>query len=772
MKQTTSFTRKRLFTVLTVITAIVLLIATGLTLSSCRNKSSKTTDALSSKTPSSPVTSSQVPSGETPTSGFVPDPDKIISTGLPSKKEGTVYYSPSSVAAGKDCLYIADATNYAVYKMSTDGKVLATAYFNAPVQKVYYEGKKVYALAGELAGVMAVFDEDLNTEKVITVGHTPSDMIIDGGKAYVAVRFENKIAVVDLAGGKVLSEIAVTREPVALALAKGKLYVGNHLPAGSSIGETVSSVVDVIDLATAKAVKSIPLVNGAQSVKGMAVSADGSEVYVTHIISRYTYPTTQLDRGWVNTNGFTTIKTTDDSTVAFLLDEVELGAGNPWDVEVYGTKLIFSISGTGELMIVDKSKLDSRVEKVIAGKDNKVKNVSEIVEHIEFLGGLQTRIDLGGEGVRDITVSGDTVYAAQYFTGDIAVVDVKEGTVTVSYPVATQPENSDVRVGEIIWYSAENCYQQWESCASCHPDGRADALNWDNLNDGIGNPKNTKSMVFSHRTPPVMITGARVSAELAVRKGMMFIQFNVLEEDQLCALDEYLKSLMPTDSPYLTGKGEYTEAALRGKQLFEEVGCATCHPAPLYTDLKFHKSPYLGTDGTWENREFITPTLVEIWRSAPYSFCGGVSRDQIIKDFSKRTLSGSELADLKEFVLSIGTVAEKYGVEQVSSSKGDAAYICKLVPGTTIDAITVRKQVATATGVKDAVLTVKLCKKDGTVITEKKLEPGKMTYNQVVKLEPDIAVPADFAVGGYLEITIKDADGKELASVYKLSYNG
>lgn len=762
MKQTTSFTRKRLLTVLTVITAIVLLITTGLMLSSCKKKPSKTTDDVSS---------SQVSTGEISTSGS-PDSDKVISTGLPSKKEGTIYYSPSSVATGNDCLYVADATNYAVYKMSTDGKVLATAYFDAPVLKVYCEGEKVYALAGELAGVMAVFDEDLKTEKVVTVGHTPTDMIVDDGKAYVALRFDNKVAVVDLKGGKVLSEIAVTREPVALALAQGKLYVGNHLPAGSSLAETVSSVVDVIDLATAKAEKSIPLVNGAQSIKGMAVSADGSEVYVTHIISRYTYPTSQLDRGWVNTNGFTTINTKDDSTIAFLLDEVELGAGNPWDVEVYGNKLIFSISGTGELMIVDKSKLDSRVQKVVAGKNNKVKDVSEIVEHIEFLSGLQTRIDLGGEGVRDITVSGDTVYAAQYFTGDIAVVNVKDCTVSESYPVAKQPENNDLRVGEIIWYSAESCYQQWESCASCHPDGRADALNWDNLNDGLGNPKNTKSMVFSHRTPPVMITGARDSAELAVRKGMMFIQFNVLEEDQLCALDEYLKSLMPTDSPYLTEKGEYTEAALRGKQLFEEVGCATCHPAPLYTDLQFHKSPYLGTDGTWENREFVTPTLVEVWRTAPYSFCGGVSLDQIIKDSANRTLSDSELADLKEFVLSIGTVGEKYGVEQVYSSKGDTTYFCKLVPGTTVDTVTVRKQVASATGVKDAIVTVKLCQKDGTVIAEKKLECGTMIYNQVVKLEPGITVPDDLAVGGYLEITILDADGTELASIYKLSYNG
>ena len=52
---------------------------------------------------------------------------------------------------------------------------------------------------------------------------------------------------------------------------------------------------------------------------------------------------------------------------------------------------------------------------------------------------------------------------------------------------------------------------------------RPDALNWDLLNDGIGNPKNTLSLLLSHQTPPVMITGVRASAEDAVRAGIKYI---------------------------------------------------------------------------------------------------------------------------------------------------------------------------------------------------------------------------------------------------------
>ena len=50
------------------------------------------------------------------------------------------------------------------------------------------------------------------------------------------------------------------------------------------------------------------------------------------------------------------------------------------------------------------------------------------------------------------------------------------------------------------------------------------------------------------------------------------------------------------------------------------VGCARCHPAPLYTDLKAHD---VGTRGPREYDErFDTPTLVEVWRTAPYTHNG------------------------------------------------------------------------------------------------------------------------------------------------------
>lgn len=738
---------------------LLLLCATVvITLVACKKTTGTTTPATGAVTGTAGTTAP----GSTDQTSSTP---VIIPTGDKS------YYSPSSVSVGDDgTVYVSDATKNMVTKFSADGKVVAMYSATGSVNRVVVEGGKVYVLEGGLDGKLTVLSTDLKKESQIDVGHTPNDVVIISGKAYVSNRFDNAVGVVDLASGKQTSEIAVEREPRSMVLVGKELYVGCFLTGDASNADTVTSKIEVIDTTSNKVKKTIALTDGSQSVLGLAVAPDGKTVYVTHLISRYTYPTSQLDRGWINTNAFTAINTKDYSTVAVLLDELEHGASNPWDVACSddGKTLYFSISGTHEIMTVDVERLNKAIDNVKNGKNDNVGDIDEIEDYVPFLEGAKKRYKTGGNGLRDIEISKGKLYIAQYFTGNVAVVNLENMSVLSTMSAGTQPAQDAVRLGESLWYDGNYCYQQWESCASCHPDARADALNWDNLNDGLGNPKNTKSMLFSHRTPPVMITGARVSAELAVRKGMLFIQYNVLEEKMLCAIDEYLKSLLPEQSPYLNRDGSYTEAALAGKKLFEEVGCAVCHPAPLYTDLKKYTSPYLGSDGTWENREFVTPTLVEIWRSAPYTYYGGTTdMKEIVKKFANRALTDDEVAKLVEFVLSIGIVDEKYGVEQVLGTDGAETIYCKLVPGKTIDTVSIRKQYKDA---PKATVTIKLVGADGKEINSKQETLDGMTYNTSKTIALNWTVPSDLKEGAYIEVSIKDASGKDLASVYKLTY--
>lgn len=736
---------------------------------------------------SSPATGT--PTGGTTDSGTTADPTvdpgtsgSATESGSPttppedgdgSKKLSTVYYSPSSIELNSGRLYVADSTNFAVYRMTTEGKTEKTGLFDEKVEKVLCANGMVYALVGERNGRLVVMDSDLKVKKTILVGHTPSDLYIKGAKAYVANRFSNTVSVVDLDTGKVTSAIEVSREPSYLAAAGNSLYVGCRLQDGKNTDEVLSSKIVKIDMTTDRVVKTIALQDGATNVRGMAVSPDGKWVYVTHTVARYTYPTSQLDRGWVNTNGFSVIETATDQAVGYLLDDVELGAGNPWDVEVAeeGKTLIFSIAGTGELITVDQEELQSRTEKVAAGKDRTVKTVGDIINHIEFLSGAKKRIRLPGEGVRDILVDGEKVYAGEYFSGTLSTVAWKTGAVLSSVEVGgKQPEKTPEREGESLWYNAAIAYQQWESCSSCHPDARSDGLFWDEGGDGWGTPKNTKSMIFSFRTPPVLMTGMEPTGESNVHGSFVYGIASTATEEQIESVYAFLRAQLPVESPYLTEEGSYSEAALRGKALFEEVGCAVCHPAPLYTDMQMRKSPYLGADGSWENRAFVTPTLVEIWRSAPYTYAGcETDVTNVVKRFANRELTEAEAKDLAEFVLSIGTVEEYYGIEQTFGSKDGESIQSKLTAGLTLESFTLRKQLLTD---RRATVKAKLVDAAGKVLEEKSFDAGKMSYDAVKSFEWGLKVPSDFQKGGYLLFEIVDENGNALATPLKFRCNG
>ena len=227
--------------------------------------------------------------------------------------------------------------------------------------------------------------------------------------------------------------------------------------------------------------------------------------------------------------------------------------------------------------------------------------------------------------------------------------------------LAERPVLTMRRRGEIMFHDATACFENWLSCVTCHPDARADGFNWDLLNDGTGNLKNTKSMLLSHETPPCMITGIRADGEVAVRAGFVHILFTTYKEENACCVDEYLKALEPMPSPRLVD-GELSESARRGKKLFdsEEIGCAVCHIEDNYfTDLRLHRVGSQDPNDFFN--KFDTPTLIEVWRTAPYLNTGAYTtiRELLeegkhgVKDGQFDRLSKEEQDDLIEYVLSL-----------------------------------------------------------------------------------------------------------------------
>lgn len=661
---------------------------------------------------------------------------------LPPSVTADGYISLSDVALSGGAVYVSDATGNALYKFAADGGLSRSYAASASVNAVTADSGKIYAAVGGLGGRLVVLSEDLEVEREIKVGHTPSAVLIESGYAYVANRFSCSVSVVDLSGGKVVSEISVSREPMALACAGGKLYVACHLPDDAANADKVSASISVIDTKTNAFVKNIELVNGAGNVKDIVAAHDGKKLYVSHIVSRYQYPTTQLDAGWVNTNAVTVIDASTDAVdYTFLLDDIEQGAANPWGIEISddGKALYCVLSGTDELVKVELSKLDTLASKL--GKStNKlpISSKEEIVNYIPFAKDAKTRIDLGGKGARALAISGGKLYVAHYFSGEVTIVDEDKFAVSGSLKVADQPTADDARMGEIYWNDATICYQNWQSCASCHPEARSGGFNWDELGDGVGTMKQTKSMVYVMRTPPCLATGLESNGEHGVAGSVSGTPlWNKSEDAEKIsnAMIAYLRSLAPVSSPYLNDDGTLTAAASHGKELFESYGCAACHPAPLYTDLKLHDSPTLEFDDSWEYRQMDTPTLVEVWRSYPWSYIGQFTdMKEIVKyfaeNFAKKTISDADAADLAEFVLSIGAEGEGVGVEQVILDDGTYN---KVTSGHKITSISLVGQ----SDVTSATVKIVLCDKNGGEIAKCEMSLGALKLGQRTVLTLD-----------------------------------
>ncbi len=596
---------------------------------------------------------------------------------------GGGYLSPQALAvdhAGKQ-LYIAETTarRVAVFDVA-QAKLVREIALPAPPGglALSLSDSRLYVAGAAPQGCVWVVDPRRGRVlQTLPAGHTPGALVLsgDGRTLYACNRFNHDVSVIDLASGRENKRIAVVREPVAAVLAPGSdlLFVANLLPAGPANGATSAAVVSVIDTRAGRAAGQVALPNGSTSLRGLCASPDGAYVYAVHTLARFQLPTTQLERGWMNTSALSVIRVADRTLLnTVLLDDVDLGAANPWGVVCTpdGRFLCVSHAGTHEISVIDRARLHAKLDRLAGGAV--VYNVppeegggpltaADVPDDLSFLVGLRTRVQLSGIGPRDVAAVGRKFFVAEYFSDSLAVVELDDagGVRDRSIPLGPKPVLSEVRRGEMLFADAWRCFQHWQSCASCHPgEGRVDALNWDLLNDGIGNPKNTRSLLLAHKTPPAMSTGVRERAEAAVRAGLLHIEFAPPEERDASALDSYLRSLAPVPSPHLV-EGKLSPAANRGEELFRNSGCERCHPAPLFTDLHAYD---VGTgEATERDVKFDTPTLVEVWRTAPYLHDGRAATIKELLTTCNRedrhgttsTLTQEQIDDLAEFVLSL-----------------------------------------------------------------------------------------------------------------------
>lgn len=560
------------------------------------------------------------------------------------------YRSPVDLAHlpdGKTLAVVDRTASQLVFIDIAQGKPVRSAQLKGKLNAVALsgDGSKAYVSQYESDSIAEVNCADAKVLRQIKSGARPVGVAI-APKANLLLTANSafgEVSIIDIASGNEKAKVKVSREPFAITVSPDEktAVVSNLLPAGPASDPQTSSNLSIINLSD-DSVTNIKLPPNATAVRQTAVSPDNKWAYVVHTVGRSTLPATQLDRGWVITNAISVIDLTAKAHYAtLLLDNLSEGAADPWGLALSkdgGTAWI-TLSGAQQIAKLDLAKLHPLMAgnapetttpkgsygspRIWADIKADQKKRADLVNDLAALHIAQaiTRVTLPGKGARGVAVSpaDGKVAVAQYFTGDVLVIDPQSVKVTATIAVAQQPAADEARRGEQIFHDANYTFQKWLSCGSCHPnEGRVDALNWDLPNDGIGNPKNNKSLLQADKTAPSMWTGVREGMDLAAAAGFRF-GMQVAPEKDIEATRAYIRSLTPEKSPYRVN-GELSEKAKRGKAIFEAdtSKCAKCHPGPLFTDQKQHD---VGTFGQLDHAgqtTFDTPSLVEVWRTAPY----------------------------------------------------------------------------------------------------------------------------------------------------------
>ena len=594
---------------------------------------------------------------------------------------GSEYLSPIALAAPSDgnVLYVACATADDVLVVDpTTGAV--TDRIKVPISPsgLAISKERLYVTCAAPASSVVVIDRSQNRIIAeIQGGHTAMAPALhpNGNTLYVCNRFNNDVSVIDLKALREVKRVQVGREPVAASITPDGHYllVANHLHHGCADAVIVASSVSVIDTSCARTIKEIALPNGSGLLRSVAVSPDGKYAAVTHLLSRFHVPTTQVERGWINNNALTILDVEHLERInTVLLDELDRGAANPWDCVWTGDGkcILVTHAGTHEMSVIDAPGLLSRLASMPGTVERGTpvnyahasRVAADVPNDLSFIVGLRRRVPLPkvDRGPRAVHMVGSRAFVANYFSDTLSAIDLPTLRMQ-SFKLGQCVEPTLARKGESYFNDASICFQGWQSCASCHSsDGRVDGLNWDNLNDGIGNPKNVKSLLLAHATPPSMWLGVRSDATVAVRAGIRNSLFTVQPPEVAEALDAFLMSLQKIPSPYLRNAKLTTSAARGERFFFGDARCADCHPKSLYTDLKAHN---VGTRAASDKAtdKFDTPSLVEAWRTAPYLHDGSAAtvRDVLTTGNPKgahgsvEKLTQQELSDLIEFVLSL-----------------------------------------------------------------------------------------------------------------------
>lgn len=459
----------------------------------------------------------------------------------------------------------------------------------------------------------------------------PACVVIDADDktVFVTCVWSRQVVRVDLAERKIVGSIDLDYSPRTARLLPDARTL--------AVADAFADQLALVDTTTGRVVREVRIPG--HNIQGMAVSATGKELLLSHMIQTESAPITRDNVFWgiamtsnIRVVPLAALADANKNPVreahTHFLGDPNNGAGDPGAVLTLADGTTFvCLSGVGEVTIgrltpygLRRLRVGDRPVALVASPDEK------------------------------------TVFVANSHSDSISVIDVAKQAVTDTIALGPGPSSSPVEQGERAYYDARLSLDGWFSCNSCHTDGHTNGQRADTFGDGTyGAPKNVLSLLGTGHTEPWAWNGSKRQLEDQVRESLTHTMLpkTAPGERTRAALVAFMRTLEVP--PAADWQRRDAAAIARGEQVFTARRCATCHAPPSYSN-PFTYDVGLD-DGDGGNRLFSPPSLRGVAHSAPYFHDGrAATLEDVFQKHQHRlrtALSDEELGDLAAFLRSL-----------------------------------------------------------------------------------------------------------------------
>lgn len=485
------------------------------------------------------------------------------------------------------------------------------------------DGKTLY-VSNEWSDTVSVIDAaTLQVRQTLSTGWGPIGLTTDraGRVLYVANSIGNDVSAIDLSTGAELKRLAAMRSPHYVQLSRDgrRVYVSNILPYLTSVDEAPISELTVIDTQKQVVAERI-VIPGVLELRHIAEApaAQGGYLLVPFMRPKNLNPLIQVSNGWIVTHGVALIrpaKTGRSEVTQILLDDVdEYFAGpNGAAFTIDGRYALVTHSEAATLSVIDTARLQQRLRTVTAADlPNRLDSARVIVVH---------RLATQSNPV-DVVVApdGGAAYVVNRLDDSLTVVSIPQFQVRSRIDLGGPTEITALRHGEQLFHDAKFCFQGQFACSTCHPDNHIDGVAWNLETPQLGRDRvANRTLRGIAETAPYKWNGH--NPDLETQCGPRIAKFLFHSEGfnakQLADLVAFIKAIPLSPNRHVAPDGQLTAAQERGKNIFYQKACDTCHPAATHYTSK--TSSDVGTAAKYDTSGlFDVPQLERIYEKPPY----------------------------------------------------------------------------------------------------------------------------------------------------------